>query len=222
MILNFLSVNTAWNREKAIEYMEKYAVDAVFLDLPSPFEAFFAKGLLPPADVSYVQDLRASEPILNFCWKKKIPIYCYLDSKLSENRKEIQVDLARLALRTKLTGVINVHEWKKLIFSDLQLQESFTEYIAMRICERAKNRNACFNLPSAVESYLDREGFEIRRIQLYDFQRPIDRLYELALKEISGEDIGNELYIETIRKHLAFIETVIEVGYEEACKFIWL
>ncbi|MDK2795716.1 MAG: hypothetical protein PWQ58_915 [Archaeoglobaceae archaeon] len=222
MILNFLSVNTAWNREKVVEFIEQYKADAVFLDLPSSFEAYLAKRLFPPADVSYAQDLRASEPIIKFCWNNDIPIYCYLDNKLSEERKEIQVELARLALRAKLSGAINVFEWKKLIFRDISLQENSVEYIAMKIFERAKNVNACLNLPIEVENYLEREGFEIRKIQLYDFQRPIDRLYELALKEMSGEDVRNEHYLEIIRKHLAFIDTVVEEGYENACKFIWL
>ncbi|MDI9611381.1 MAG: hypothetical protein QXQ38_03555 [Archaeoglobaceae archaeon] len=222
MIFNFLSVNTAWNREKVIEFIDRYEVDAVFLDLPSSFEAYLAKKILPPADVSYVQDLRASERLIDFCWSKKIPIYCYLDNKISEDRKEIQVDLARIALRSKLTGVINVFEWKKLIFRDLHLREVSSEYIAMRIRERAKNVNVCINIPPEVESYLEKEGFEIRKISIYDFKRPIDRLYELVLREMSGEDVNNELYLELIKKHLAFIDTVVEVGYENACKFIWL
>jgi len=222
VILNFLSVNTAWNREKVVEFLEKYEADAVFLDLPSSFEAYLASRLLPPADVSYVQDLRASEPIIKFCWDHGTPIYCYLDSKVSEERREIQIDLARLALRAKLSGVINVYEWKRLITRDIYLQENSAEYIAMKICERAKIVNACLNLPMGVESYLEQEGFEIRKIQLYDFQRPIDKLYELVLKEMSGEDVSDELYLEMIRKHLAFIDTVVEVGYEDACKFIWL
>ncbi|MCS7130872.1 MAG: hypothetical protein NZ872_05585 [Archaeoglobaceae archaeon] len=222
MILNFLSVNTAWNREKVIDFLEQYKADALFIDLPSSFEAYFAKELFPPADVSYVQDLRASEKLIEYCWSKKIPVYCYLDNKLSEDRKEIQVDLARIALRSKLTGVINVFEWKKLIFRDLYLRDTSSEYIAMSICEKAKNMNACINIPPEVEIYLEKEGFEIRRISLYDFQRPIDRLYELALREMSGEDVSGELYSELIKKHLAFIDTVVEVGYEEACKFIWL
>lgn len=222
MILNFISVNTAWNREKIIKFIEDYEVDAVFLDLPSAFEPYIAKELFPPADIAYVQDLRASETLIKFCWSKGIPVYCYLDNKISEERKEIQVDLARLALRSKLTDTINVFEWKKLIFRDLHLRETSSEYIAMKICERAKNMNACVNLSPEVESYLEREGFEIKKIPLYDFQRPIDKLYELALREMSGEDVSNGLYLELIRKHLAFIDTVVEVGYEEACKFIWL
>lgn len=221
MIVNFLAVNTAWNREKVVEILNKRRVDVIFLDLPESFEPYIAKKIYPVANLGYVQDLKASEPILNFCWKNDIPVYCYIDTRLSEKRGEIQIELARLALKSKISR-INVKEWKKTIFQDLTLRNSFSENVAMRICERAKNFNVCLNLPPEVEIFLEEEGFKVERVQVYDFKRPIDKLYELALKEISGEDISNEKWLEVIKKHLAFIDTVIEVGYEEACKFIWI
>ncbi|MEM1578173.1 MAG: hypothetical protein QXN34_03175 [Archaeoglobaceae archaeon] len=221
MIVNFLAVNTAWNREKVVEIMDKKRFDATFLDLPESFEPYIAKKIYPVADLGYVQDLKASEPILNFCWKKEIPVYCYIDTGVSEKKREIQIELARLALKSKISR-INVHEWKKVIFRDLMLRNSSSEYIAMKICERAMDFNVCLNLPPEVENFLEEEGFKVERFQLYDFGRPIDKLYEIALKEMRGEDISNEKWLELIKKHLAFIDTVIEVGYEEACKFIWI
>lgn len=222
MILNFLSVNTVWNREKVVEFLGQCEIDAVFLDLPSSFEPYFAKKILPPADVSYAQDLRASEPIIQFCWNRNIPIYCYLDDKFSKDRRDIQIELARLVLRSKITEKINVFEWKNLIFKDVYLRGSSSEFIAMKICENAGNKNACLNLTPEVENYLKEEGFEVERIQLYEFQRPIDKLYNLALSEMKGEKVSNEIYLDLIKKHLAFIDTVVEVGYENACKFLWI
>lgn len=222
MILNFLSVNTKWNREKVVEFLESLEVDAIFLDLPSSFEPYLAKKLLPPVDFSYSQDLSASEPIIQFCWRKKIPIYCYLDDKVSGDRREIQLEFAKLILRSKIADRINVFEWKELIYRDIYLSKSSSEFIAMKICENAGNKNACLNLTPEVENFLQHEGFEIERIQLYDFQRPIDKLYELALREMQGEKVSNEAYLELIKRHINFIDTVIEVGYENACKFVWI
>ncbi|MCS7144817.1 MAG: hypothetical protein NZ879_07345 [Archaeoglobaceae archaeon] len=222
VILNLLSVNTKWNRDKVVEFLESYEVDTFFLDLPSSFEPYFAKKLSPPADVSYSQDLIASEPIIQFCWRKGIPIYCYLDDKVSEDRREIQLEFARLVLKSKITEKINVLEWKELIYRDLYVRESSSEFVAMKICENAGNKNACLNLSPEIEKFLQNEGFEIERIRLYDFQRPIDKLYELASKEMHGEKVSNEAYLELIKKHIAFIDTVVEVGYEDACKFIWI
>ncbi|MEM2727162.1 MAG: hypothetical protein QXV61_02775 [Archaeoglobaceae archaeon] len=222
MILNFLSVNTVWNREKVLEFLDEYEIDAVFLDLPSSFEPYFAKKLLPPADVSYTQDLRASEPIIQYCWIKNIPIYCYLDDKVSVDQRDIQIELARLVLRSKITNRIDLPEWKNLIFKDIHLRESSGEFIAMKISENAGNKNACLNLTPEVENYLKEGGFEVERIQLYEFQRPIDKLYNLALSEMKGEKISNEIYLDLIKKHLAFMDTVVEEGYENACKFLWI
>ncbi|MCQ4153481.1 MAG: hypothetical protein NOM71_04385 [Archaeoglobi archaeon] len=222
MILNFLSVNTAWNREKVVEFMKYRAVDAVFLDLPTSFEAYFAKKLLPPVDISHIQDLRASEPIIQYCWNEEVPIYCYLDDKDSEERKKIQIELAKLVLKAKLTEKIDVLEWKKLIFHDLALKEGLNELIAIKIHENAGNVNVCLNLSPEIENYLKEAGFEVERIQLYEFRRPIDKLYELALKEMKGEKVSNEVYLEVIKKHLIFVDSVIEVGYEEACKYLWM
>lgn len=222
MILNFLSVNTRWNREKVIEFMEKYKVDCVFLDLPNSFEPYLSKRILPPVDVVYSQDIRASEPIIQFCWKRDLPIYCYLEDKISQELKKTQIDLTTLILRSKLEERIDVFEWKKLIFQDISLRETSNEFIAMKICENAGNKNACLNLSSEVENYLKEEGFEIKKIQLYDFQRPIDNLYKLASKEMKGEKIPDEIYIALIKKHIIFIDSVVELGYEDACKLLWI
>lgn len=222
MILNLLSLNTAWNREKVVEFLENREVDLVFLDLPAYFEPYLARNTFPPVDVTYAQDFRASEPIIQYCWNKKIPVYCYLDDKFSEEQKKLQFEFAKLVLKSKIAGKIDVLEWKNLLFTDLKLSSSSSEFVAMKIIERAKGTSACLNLSPEVEKYLKEEGFEVERVRLYDFQRPIDRLYELALREMQGEKIEDGSYLELIKAHLVFIDTVMEVGYEEACKYRWL
>ncbi|MEM1577225.1 MAG: hypothetical protein QXT98_06920 [Archaeoglobaceae archaeon] len=221
VILNFLTVNTAWNRRKVVEFMERYEVDTVFLDLPSSFEPYLAQRLLPPADVSSIQDLRACEPIIHFCWDKNIKIYCYLDDKISEGHANINVELAKLVLKFKISGKIDILEWKKLLFDDINLRLVSSEYSAMKIRENARGLAACLNLTPEAEKYLKEEGFQVERIKLYDFNRPVDRLYQLAFRELNGEKVTNEEYFELIRKHISFIDTVVEVGYEDACKFLW-
>lgn len=220
MIVNFLSVNTVWNREKVVELMSEWDFDTVFLDLPEHFEPYLVNGIIPTPDFGYLQDLKSCEPILNFCWESKIRIFCYLDTRTSQERRDVQVELAKLVLRSKLRG-IEVEEWKKTIFRDVTIRESSAEVVEMKIRDNAGKLNACLNLPPQVELMLEKD-FEVRRIHVYDFGRPIDKIYELAFRELSGEDVSDDQWIELIRKHIAFIDTVVEVGYEEACKYIWI
>ncbi|MEM0203392.1 MAG: hypothetical protein QXO16_06230 [Archaeoglobaceae archaeon] len=220
MIVNFLSVNTAWNREKVVELMKHKGFEVVFLDLPEHFEPYLVNKILPTPDLGYSQDLKSCEPILRFCWESGIRIYCYLDTKASQERREIQIELAKLVLRSKLKG-IDVEEWKDVIFKDIAIRESSAEFVEMKIRDNAGELNACLNLPPEVESVLEKD-FEVKKVAVYDFRRPIDKIYELAFREMSGEDISDEQWLELIRKHIAFVDTVVEVGYEEACKFIWI
>lgn len=195
--------------------------EAVFLDLPEHFEPFLANGIIPTADLGNSQDLKACEPILKFCWEKGISVYCYLDTKASKERNDVQVEIARLVLRSKIAKKIDLKEWKKIIFRDIFLRDSSCEYIEMKVRENLKEENACLNLPLKVELALERD-FKVERIVVYDFKRPIDRLYEIALRELSGEDVSDERWLEIIRRHISFVDTVVEVGYEDACKFVWI
>lgn len=220
MIVNFLTVNTTWNREKVVDFMKERDFEATFLDLPEHFEPYLAKRITPYPELGYSQDLRSCEPILNFCWEKGIRIYCYLDTKTSQERMEIQIELARLVLRSKLRGV-DLEEWKEAVFRDIAIRESSAERIEMKIRENAKRLNACLNLPPEVEESLKRD-FEVERISLYDFRRPIDAIYDIALRELRGEEVSEEQWLEAIRRHIAFVDTVVELGYEEACKLVWV
>ncbi|MEM0350727.1 MAG: hypothetical protein QXU61_03035 [Archaeoglobaceae archaeon] len=210
MIVNFLTVNTSWNREKVVDFMRKIEFDTVFLDLPEHFEAYFANGMIPEVEIGLSQDLRASEPIIRFCWEEGIPIYCYLENKASRERVNAQLELARLVLRAKISK-----------FRDLESRNESAEYIEMKIRENAGKRNACINIPIQVEKELEGD-FKVERVMLYDFKRPIDRLYEIAMKELKGEKVNDEEWLRLIRRHIAFVDTVVEIGYEEACKFIWI
>ncbi|MFN3384012.1 MAG: hypothetical protein ACK401_03840 [Archaeoglobaceae archaeon] len=220
MIVNFLSVNTTWNREKVVGLMKQKNFEVVFLDLPEHFEPYFANKIIPTPDLGYSQDLKSCEPILDFCWENGIRVYCYLDTKASQERRDVQIELAKLVLRSKLSE-IDVEEWKKVIFKDIAIRESSAEFVEMKIRDNARELNACLNIPPEVENALEKD-FEVKRIPVYDFRRPIDKIYEIALRELSGEDISYEQWLELIRKHIAFVDTVVEVGYEEACKFIWI
>lgn len=220
MIVNFISVNTAWNREKVVEFMRDKDFEVIFLDLPEHFEPYLANRIIPTADIGYSQDLKSCEPIINFCWENKIRIYCYLDTRTSRKRRDVQVELAKLVLRSKL-GSIDIEEWKRVIFEDIEIRSKSAEFIEMKIRENVKKTNACLNIPPEVEKILEKD-FEVKKIVLYDFRRPIDHLYKIALRELSGEDISDEQWLYLIRKHIAFIDTVVEVGYEEACKLVWI
>ncbi|MEM2402402.1 MAG: hypothetical protein QW329_01310 [Archaeoglobaceae archaeon] len=220
VIVNFLSVNTAWNREKVVELMKNRGFEVVFLDLPEHFEPYFANKIVPAPELGFSQDLKSCEPIINHCWENGIRICCYLDNRTSQERRDIQIELAKLVLRSKLKG-IDVEEWKEVVFKDIAIRESSAEFVEMKIRDNAGELNACLNLPPEVESALEKD-FVVKKVAVYDFRRPIDKIYELAFREMSGENISDEQWLELIRKHIAFVDTVVEVGYEEACKFIWI
>jgi len=220
VLYNFISVNTTWNREKVVDLMKEIECEVVFLDLPEHFEAYIVNGIIPPQDFGYSQDLRACEPIVRFCWENGIPIYCYIETKLSKELIDIQMEIARLILKTKLKKKIDVKEWKKVILKDIEIRNSSDEYIEMKIRENAKKENVCLNLSRQLEKELEDLG--VKRIVLYEFRRPIDKLYELASREINGEEVSDEYWLEAIERHIAFVDTVIEMGYEEACKLLWI
>lgn len=220
MLFNFISVNTTWNREKVVEFMKEMECEAVFLDLPEHFEAYIANGIIPQADFGYSQDLRACEPIIKFCWERGIPVYCYIETRLSNEIIETQMKLAELILKTKLRKRVDLDEWKKAIIRDLESRNSSSEYIEMKIRDNAKEKNVCLNLSEQLEAALRDLG--VKRIVLYDFKRPIDKLYELANREMNGENVDDEQWLEMIARYISFIDAVIEMGYEEACKLLWI
>ncbi len=188
----------------------------MFMDLPEDFGPYIANTSLPPEDFGWAQDLRASRCLFEFCWREKVVLYCYLSSSRSRKLKDTQIELAKLVLKSKI-GKIDVEEWREAILRDLEERKFSYEDIYSKIKMNAKNRNACLNLPAEVESRL-KNDFLINRIVLYNFRRPIDLLYEIAERELEGFTVDKEVWIRAIKGHIAFIDYVLEVGYEEACK----
>ncbi|RLI74848.1 hypothetical protein DRO97_04810 [Archaeoglobales archaeon] len=216
-----MTLNAAWCVEKLVEILRKEEFDTVFINLPIEFEPYFrSKSFTELQRIAtfYIHDLNALEPLVNA--NLNIKIYCYKDNDHSNKERNTSIDLLNLVLRAKL-GRINVEEWKEVIMDDLKSNTEFAEYEAIRIVERVGNKNACLNLNEEVESFLRKEGFEVEKVWLYDFSRPIDKLYNLVKKEMNGEIIDDKEFEELIHKHIKFIDTVIEIGYDEACKLIW-
>lgn len=212
-------LNTVWNVEKMVEILKERKIDTIFVNLPVEFESYLKdlhfKSLQRMATF-YMHDLEALNPLMNL----NVKIYCYKDGSHSKKERDVTTNLLNLVLKAKL-GVVNVEEWKETIMEDLKANKEFAEYEAIRIIERLGNKNACLNLNENVENFLRREGFEIEKIWLYDFKRPIDRLYELVKREMRGEIIDDKEFERLIHKHVKFIDTVIEIGYDEACKLLW-
>ncbi|MEM0350715.1 MAG: hypothetical protein QXU61_02975 [Archaeoglobaceae archaeon] len=216
LLVNFVSVNVHWNRKKILDYLKASKFEAIFMDLPEDFEPYIANASLPPEDFGWTQDLKASRCLFDFCWKEKVSLYCYLPSTKSREIKDTQIELAKLVLKSKI-GKIDVEEWREIILRDLEERKYSYEDIALKIKMNAKNRNACLNLPAEVENRL-KNDFLVNTVVLYNFRRPIDLLYELAKRELEGFRVDKEVWIRAIKGHIAFIDCVLEVGYEEACK----
>lgn len=213
-------LNTAWCVEKLVEILRKEEFDTVFIDLPVEFESYLSKhfGDLQRMATFHTQDLNALEPLIKS--NLNIKIYCYKDNDHSSKERNTSVNLLNLVLKAKL-GKINVEDWKEAIMDDLKSNAEFAEYEAIRIVEKAGKKNACLNLNEDAESFLRNQGFEVKKVWLYDFSRPIDKLYNLVKKEMEGEIIDDKEFEELIHEHVKFIDTVIEIGYDEACKLVW-
>jgi hypothetical protein len=74
-------------------------------------------------------------------------------------------------------------------------------------------------MSTEIENFLKAEGFEVNRIELYDFSRPIDKLLQLIKMELEGIEVDNSEYERAIGEYISFIDAVVEMGYEEACKY---
>ncbi len=214
-------LNAAWCTEKLVEVLRNEGFDAIFVNLPLEFEPYLSLEnfeSLQRIATFYVHDLNALQPLVRANLNAKI--YCYKDNDHSNRERKTSTSLLNLVLKAKL-GKINVEEWKEAIMDDLKSNVEFAEYEAIRIVEKARNKNACINLNDKIEDFLRKEGFKVEKVWLYDFKRPIDKLYNLVRREMEGEVIDDKEFEELIQKHIKFIDTVIEIGYDEACKLVW-
>ena len=218
-----MALNTSWNLKKLIEILREESFDVLFINLPQEFEPYLKKFKeLQRVATFYAQELNALESLINNLktYNLNIKLHCYVDNEHARKKREIDTRLLNLVLKAKL-GKTVVEEWKETIMDDINSNKDFAEYEALSIIEKSGKNNACIGLNEEIERFLIEEGYEVKRLQLYDFKRPIDKLYSLVKREMRGEIIDNSEFVATIRQHIKFIDAVIEIGYEEACKIIW-
>jgi len=221
-ILNFWVVNTEWCCRKVVDWIDEH--EAIFIDLPRDFESFFkseskVRKLKESVDVRFSQHLKALDPIIRFAMENDLRIYCYKDSLHSLSENSTSFELLTLVLKARL-GKIDLDEWRRAVASDIQDTIEYAEYEANYIAERMGDPSICLNLGEEIEKVLENLGLKTKRVQLYSFNRPIDRIYSLVKEEIkSGEKRDSEL-LSLIKKHVRFMDDVIEKGYEEACR-VW-
>ncbi|RLI82093.1 hypothetical protein DRP07_05885 [Archaeoglobales archaeon] len=233
-ILNFLVVNTSWCTRRIVEWLAKRVESdesqepneprAIFLDIPREFEPYLKNRSLLQVlkerlDTRFKQHVMSLEPLFDFAFAEKIPLYCYKDSFHSVAESSVSFDLLTLVLKARF-GKMELNKWREVVSKDLNKSKDFAEYEANFIAERAKNISICLNLNEEIERILVELGFEIKRIQFYRFNRPIDRIYSLIGEELSENTRKDSELRELIKKHVKFIDDVIEKGYEEACR-IW-
>jgi hypothetical protein len=221
-ILNYWVVNTSWCTRRVAEVGEK--VESIFLDLPRDFESFFRSHsklevLKEKIDTKFRQHLNALQPLIHFAMEEGMRIYCYKDSLHSVSETSTSFELLTLVLKARL-GKIDLDEWRKAISKDIEDSFAFAEYEANYIADNAANNCICLNLNGDIEGHLKELGFEVERIQLYRFNRPIDKIYSLIKEEKSSGVRRDRELSELVKGHVKFIDDVIERGYEEACK-LW-
>lgn len=214
---NFILLNTSWSVKKSLKFIKDGNFDTLFLNLPQKFELFIRKNQLP-YDPVYEQDFVALSPLIEFCKNSGIEIYCYKDDKNAEFESSCIYEILRLVLRSKIRE-IEVEEWKKVLKKQIIKSKEYSEYEAMKLIEKAGDMNACINMSTEIENFLKAEGFEVNRIELYDFSRPIDKLLQLIKMELEGIEVDNSEYERAIGEYISFIDAVVEMGYEEACKY---
>ncbi|HID43313.1 MAG TPA: hypothetical protein EYP30_06000 [Archaeoglobaceae archaeon] len=211
-LTNFRVMNTTESMEKLFRMIDDF--DCLFIDLPTNFEPYLRREELEEvAGVEYIQYVRILKPFLNL----NLKLYCYKDAEHCMLANQNIIELAKLMLKAKF-GKIEVEEWKRIIYEDIEAYRHFAEYEAIYIIERAKERNACINANERIMNILESEGFSVEEVWLSRFNRPIDRLYELVSMEIYGRKVSDCVYSEIIKEHIKFIDDVIEKGYEEAVR----
>lgn len=225
-ILNFWVVNTTWCSRKVLDWIGDWAdtINAIFLDLPRDFESFFKKrsrleALKEKLDAKLSQQLNSLSPLVNFAMDEEVEIYCYKDSLHSISENSTSFEILTLVLKARL-GKIDLDEWRKAILTDIEDSFEFAEYEANYIMERAGRKNVCINLNDEIEKALTDFNFNVKRVQLYSFNRPIDKIYSLIREELNENIRKDPELMDLIKKHVRFIDDVIEKGYEEACR-IW-
>ena len=214
---NFILLNTRWSVQKSLEFIEKDDFDTLFLNLPQKFELFIRRNQMP-YDPVYEQDFVSLSPLIEFCKNSGIEIYCYKDDKNAEFESSCIYEILRLVLRSKIRKV-EVEEWKNVLRRQIIKSKEYAEYEAMKLIEKAGEMNACINMSSEIESILITEGFDVDRIELYDFSRPIDKLLQLVKMEIEGVEVDDAEFERAVNEYISFIDAVVEMGYEEACKY---
>ncbi len=229
-ILNFLIVNTSWCTKRVIDWIQEAGSTqnpsnpkAIFLDLPRDFEPYLKDEKLlrileDRLDSGFKQHVSSLKPLFEFAFAENVPIYCYKDNLHSITESSISFDLLILVLKARL-GNIDLNRWRDTISTDLKESKKFAEYEANFIAERAKDPSVCLNLNEEMEKVLIELGFEVERIELYSFNRPIDRIYSLIREELIDNKPRDSELKDLIREHVKFIDDVIERGFEEACRF---
>jgi|Deesub1362B_J571_1020462.scaffolds.fasta_scaffold02035_1 hypothetical protein len=234
-VLNYHAVNTSWCFERVSEKLRKRLVSVgkqavIFLDLPKDYGVYLRRQeayelLMERTGVYNLQNLRAVKPLLDFAKEQNIMIYCYRENEHSVIQEKVSLELLTLVLRAKF-GKINLEEWIETIEKDLLSNRDFGEYEANFIAEMSEDFNICINLSESTAYHLRDLGFSIEEEYLYEFNRPIDKLYAMVEDFLNGKVRKDEEFLKDfeslIEKHVKFIDAVIEIGYEEACKISWV
>ncbi|MHC1635017.1 MAG: hypothetical protein ACXQTS_00090 [Candidatus Methanospirareceae archaeon] len=234
-IINLVTANTRYSKEKATSILKDSDYSCLFLNFPRNQEGFIreiAKGANPwliiekmkdlglvkePEDV---QDYRAAEPIFKCLPSLEVDIYCYKEVASHVLSRESATSILILTAKAKM-GKIKVEEWKEVmeeeVYNDIESAEEEADYIA----RRAKEKNICLDASLDVMHHLSELDFRIKKIILDKFYKPLDILYEKIRAEVLyGKKVKEEEVKRLVKEHLNFVDMIIERGYEEAYR-LW-
>lgn len=178
-----------------IEYED--FIEKVEKRLPSPAEAWL-KGY--------------EQLLLELRGLRRTPdIYCYGDLMAFEVEAKKSVEIARLTLRTIITGRVNVNEWLSLLLEEKKIAEITSIREAEKIVGALTRyeETVCISehTPTYLKERLIREGMKPRVHyvgQPYHFT-PLEILRrKLARKDVSKEDVEA-----LVKEHIKFIREYV-------------
>lgn len=176
---------------KSIEYND--FLEKIEERLPSPAEAWL-KG--------YEQLLLEIRDI-----RKGPDVYCYGDMMAFEIETKKAIEVARLTLRTMITGRVDADEWLNLLSEESRI----AEITSMREAEKIVSTSMCYEKTACVSDYtpiylkmrLIREG--IRSRTRYVGQPHHFTPLEILRRKLAKKGVSREEVEALVKEHVKFI-----------------
>lgn len=216
---------------KSVEHLEESSYRDLFLNQPRDLEQHLsavARNKLTYGDLIHkiMEEELIAEPIDGWRYpvepllkslprlkakNKELTIHCCVNPAYYRLRIEKASELARLTLRSNMTGRVEVEEWKTTIMDLVNKKPEELEREVGVIDRRAGERAVCISGydGKSLEELLSEEGHEVTRIEVEEFYhpKPLERL-EGKLEKSRGKTPEEEIKT-LVREHLSYVKDFI-------------